>query len=103
MPNPPPTGPSRSLITGGAGFIGSHLAEKLLDTGHRVTVLDDLTTGREQNLSVVQNRPNFEFVRGSVGDLATVNLLMSQCDTVYHLAATVGVQLVADEPVRTIH
>jgi UDP-glucose 4-epimerase len=91
------------LITGGAGFIGSHLAEKLLDGGHQVTVLDDLTTGREQNIAGLRNRADFQFVRGSVSDAPTVNLLMSQCDTVFHLAATVGVQLVADEPVRTIH
>src|SRR5258706_3225242 len=103
MPNPPLSAPSRSLITGGAGFIGSHLAEKLLDAGHRVTVLDDLTTGRQENIARLQKQPNSQFIRGSVGDSATVNLLMSQADAVYHLAATVGVQLVADEPVRTIH
>ena len=99
--------PARYLITGGAGFIGSHLTEKLLAAGHSVVVLDDLSTGRELNLAAVQARKElpsrFQFVRGSVGQAETVNLLMSQCDAVFHLAATVGVQLVADEPVRTIH
>jgi UDP-glucose 4-epimerase len=93
----------RFLITGGAGFIGSHLAERLLAAGHSVIVLDDLSTGREQNIAAIRSHAAFQFVRGSVGEPSTVNLLMSQCDAVYHLAATVGVQLVADEPVRTIH
>ncbi len=91
------------LVTGGAGFIGSHLAQLLLDAGHTVTVIDDLSTGREQNLAPIRDRANFRLVRDSVGSDRTVNLLMSQCDAVFHLAATVGVQLVADEPVRTIH
>ena len=98
---------SRFLITGGAGFIGSHLSELLLAAGHSVVALDDLSTGRDSNLAAIRGRAEFqarfELVRGSVGDAATVNLLMSQCDAVFHLAATVGVQLVADEPVRTIH
>ena len=106
-PSSPAASPSRFLITGGAGFIGSHLAERLLDAGHTVTVLDDLSTGRERNLAALRHRSNlqsrFQFVRGSVSHAETVNLLMSQCDAVFHLAATVGVQLVADEPVRTIH
>ena len=108
----PSIDPSRCLITGGAGFIGSHLAETLLRQGATVTVLDDLSTGRAGNLSAInpigggvagEIGHRFQLVRGSVGDPATVNLLMSQCDVVFHLAATVGVQLVADEPVRTIH
>lgn len=95
------------MVTGGAGFIGSHLCEKLLELGHAVVALDDLSTGIEANLSHISSAPDnvhrFQFVRGSVGSAETVNLLMSQCDAVFHLAATVGVQLVADEPVRTIH
>ena len=98
---------NRYLLTGGAGFIGSHLAERLLNAGHSVTILDDLSTGRDVNLSAIRSRSDFQsrfqFVRGSVGHAETVNLLMSQCNVVLHLAATVGVQLVADEPVRTIH
>ncbi len=92
----------RILITGGAGFIGSHLAERLLADGHAVVVLDDLSTGRAQNVASLKDNPRFQFVRDSVENEATVHLLMSECDAVYHLAAAVGVQLVVDEPVRTI-
>lgn len=103
---PAHTGSLRNLITGGAGFIGSHLAERLLADGQTVVALDDLSTGRPDNLARIQSNPawagRFQLVRDSVSHDATVNLLMSQCDRVFHLAATVGVQLVADEPVRTI-
>jgi UDP-glucose 4-epimerase len=90
------------LITGGAGFIGSHLAELLLRQSHCVTVLDDLSTGQLQNIAPLRSNTNFQFVRGSVEETSTVNLLVSQCDTVFHLASAVGVQLIVDEPVRTI-
>lgn len=90
------------LITGGAGFIGSHLAERLLGQGGLVTVLDDLSTGRESNLAAVRGNPNFRLVRDSVENDAIVGTLMSQCDVVFHLASAVGVQLILDEPVRTI-
>jgi UDP-glucose 4-epimerase len=92
----------RFLITGGAGFIGSHLAERLLRDGQRVTALDDLSTGRMENLAAALSNPNFQLVRDSVENETTVNTLMAQCDAVFHLAAAVGVQLVLDEPVRTI-
>ena len=92
----------RYLITGGAGFIGSHLAERLLDAGHAVTALDDLSTGRESNIAHLRARPTFQLVRDSVENDATVNQLMAACDQVFHLAAAVGVKLVAEEPVRTI-
>lgn len=94
--------PQRILITGGAGFIGSHLAEKLIALGHGVTLLDDLSTGRESNIAALRGRPGFQLVRDSVENETTVNLLMSQNDVVYHLASAVGVKLVAEEPVRTI-
>jgi UDP-glucose 4-epimerase len=90
------------LITGGAGFIGSHLAERLIADGHSVTVLDDLSTGRMENLTKVQESLNFQLVRDSVENSLTVNRLIAACDAVFHLAAAVGVQLVLDEPVRTI-
>jgi UDP-glucose 4-epimerase len=90
------------LITGGAGFIGSHLAERLLEQGDRVTVLDDLSTGRAENVARLGVQGSFHFVRGSVEEESTINLLMSQCDAVFHLASAVGVQLIVDEPVRTI-
>lgn len=92
----------RALITGGAGFIGSHLAEKLMADGSAVTVLDDFSTGSMENLAAVLDRPNFQLVRDSVENASTVNMLMASCDEVYHLASAVGVQLVLDEPVRTI-
>jgi len=92
----------RYLITGGAGFIGSHLGEKLLAEGHSVVALDDLSTGREQNIAALRGNARFQLVRDTVENEATVNTLMASCDAVFHLAAAVGVQLVLDEPVRTI-
>jgi UDP-glucose 4-epimerase len=94
--------PNRYLITGGAGFIGSHLAEKLVARGNSVTVLDDLSTGTEANIRALVGRPDFRFIRDSVENAATVNLAVADCDQVFHLAAAVGVQLVLDEPVKTI-
>lgn len=90
------------LITGGAGFIGSHLAERLLADGHRVIVLDDLSTGRLENIQGLRAKDQFQFVRGNVEDSATVGMLVHDADAVFHLAAAVGVQLVVNEPVRTI-
>src|SRR5882672_640588 len=92
----------RYLITGGAGFIGSHLADKLLREGHSVVVLDDLSTGRLQNIAALRDSDNFQLVRESVENESIVNTLMASCDAVFHFAAVVGVQLVLDEPVRTI-
>src|SRR5678815_6200874 len=93
---------TRVLITGGAGFIGSHLAERLIADGHFVTILDDFSTGRMENVAGLLDRPGFQLVRDSVENEQTVNTLMAACDEVYHLASAVGVQLVLDEPVRTI-
>jgi len=90
------------LITGGAGFIGSHLAERLVGEGHRITVIDDLSTGRAENLAALRSSGSFAFVRDSVENEHTVNVLMAQCDAVFHLASAVGVQLIVEEPVRTI-
>lgn len=92
----------RHLITGGAGFIGSHLAERLLADGQSVTVLDDLSTGRLENLARCAGYERFQLVRDSVENPAIVGALMAQCDAVYHLAAAVGVRLIIDEPVRTV-
>ncbi len=92
----------RFLITGGAGFIGSHLTERLLDAGHSVTILDDLSTGRLENIAHLRGRPGLQFIRDSVENEATVGNAMASCDVVYHLAAAVGVQLIVDQPVRTI-
>src|SRR5947209_1160342 len=94
--------PKRFLITGGAGFIGSHLAERLLADGHSIVALDDLSTGRRDNIANLQGRENFQLVRDSVVNEATVGTLMASCDAVFHLAAAVGVKLVVEEPVHTI-
>jgi UDP-glucose 4-epimerase len=90
------------LITGGAGFIGSHLVERLLAAGHRVTVLDDHSTGRAENLSRVAGDPNLRIIRDSVASDRTVDLAVADADVVYHLASAVGVKLIVDQPVQTI-
>ena len=90
------------LITGGAGFIGSHLTELLLSQGHHVRAVDDLSTGRTGNLERVWNHGRFDFRRGSVTDAAFLEPLCSGVDVVVHLAAVVGVKLVVEQPVRTI-
>ncbi|MBL7145009.1 MAG: GDP-mannose 4,6-dehydratase [Phycisphaerae bacterium] len=92
----------RVLITGGAGFIGSHLAEALLERGDSIIVVDDLSTGSIDNIHHVIRRPGFEFVRGSVRDQTLMTPLVDRCDAIYHLAAAVGVQLIVDRPVHTI-
>jgi UDP-glucose 4-epimerase len=92
----------RFLITGGAGFIGSHLAEQLLERGHSVTILDDLSTGRSENLAKLRGHDRLQIVKDSVENESTINVLMAQCESVFHLASAVGVQLIVDEPVRTI-
>ena len=90
------------LITGGAGFIGSHLAQALLQQGHHVTAVDNLSTGRLENLAQIQDHPHFRFVLDNVRNTEVMHLLIDQADQVYHLAAAVGVQLIVDQPVRTI-
>lgn len=92
----------KALITGGAGFIGSHLAERLLNDGDEVAILDDLSTGRLENIQNFRRHPKLQFVKGDIRDSTLVQLLASRCDVVFHLAAAVGVQLIADDPVRTI-
>ena len=90
------------LITGGAGFIGSHLAEKLLVKGNEVVAIDDLSTGSLDNIRNMEGNEHFKFVYGSVRNSETMHLLTEQCDAVFHLAAAVGVQLIVDKPVHTI-
>jgi UDP-glucose 4-epimerase len=88
----------RALVTGGAGFIGTHLSERLLEDEHRVLSVDDLSTGDPANVAELADRPGYEFVRGSVLDAALIDSLASRVDTVFHLAAAVGVQLILDQP-----
>jgi UDP-glucose 4-epimerase len=92
----------RALVTGGAGFIGSHLTEALLAAGREVVVLDDLSTGQLGNLAGVEGHPRLEVVAGSVTDETLVRKLVTGADVVYHLAAAVGVRLILDRPVGTI-
>jgi UDP-glucose 4-epimerase len=90
------------LVTGGAGFIGSHLAETLLKRGDRVTALDDLSTGRRENIQHLRGEPNFEFVLGTVLDAAAVDELVSRCQVIYHLAAAVGVKYIIENPLNSL-
>jgi UDP-glucose 4-epimerase len=90
------------LITGGAGFIGSHLAEYLLGRGDSVVVMDNLSTGRLDNIRQLIAVPDFRFVQEDVRNIEVLNPLIAECDIVYHLAAAVGVRLIADRPVHTI-
>jgi UDP-glucose 4-epimerase len=92
----------RILVTGGAGFIGSHLSEQLLERGHEVWALDDLSTGRLSNLKTFERHPRFRFLEGSVTDLSLVTGLVAQCDRVFHLAAAVGVRYVLENPLRSL-
>jgi UDP-glucose 4-epimerase len=95
--------PTRSaLVTGGAGFIGSHLSELLLDEGWEVFVLDDLSTGSERNVAHLRERPGFHLIVDSVLKASVVNELVHRCDVVFHLAAAVGVRLIVEEPVHTL-
>jgi UDP-glucose 4-epimerase len=94
--------PAKALITGGAGFIGSHLAEFLLDEGWEVFVLDDLSTGAHRNVEQVRDRPGFHLVVDSVLSPSVVSELVYKCDVVYHLAAAVGVRLIVEQPVHTM-
>jgi UDP-glucose 4-epimerase len=93
---------SRCLVTGGAGFIGSHLTEHLLARGHDVTVIDNLSTGRRENLAAVENHPHLRIIAGSIADTLALAEAARDAEVIYHLAAAVGVKLVADDPVHTI-
>jgi UDP-glucose 4-epimerase len=92
----------RVLITGGAGFIGSHLAEALLEARHEVFVLDDLSTGSIDNIAHLKGRPGFHYTIDSVFNDHLVAEMLDRADTIFHLAAAVGVKLIVQEPVRTI-
>ncbi|MCA9084514.1 MAG: GDP-mannose 4,6-dehydratase [Planctomycetaceae bacterium] len=93
---------AKCLVTGGAGFIGSHLTELLLSQGHEVVVLDNLSTGRSGNLDAVRDHPKLSIQTGSITDTVLLGEVVHGVEVIYHLAAAVGVKLVADDPVRTI-
>lgn len=92
----------RILITGGAGFIGSHLAEHLLANGHSVYAIDDLSTGRIENILHLKGRPQFHYTIDSIMNVPATAELVDLCDVVLHAAAAVGVRLIVESPVRTI-
>lgn len=92
----------RYLITGGAGFIGSHLAEKLLQQGHGVIVIDDLSTGSIRNIEPLKGKAGFRYVIDTVHNRPLLAELVDDCDAIFHLAAAVGVKLIVESPVRTI-
>jgi UDP-glucose 4-epimerase len=92
----------KMLITGGAGFIGSHLAERLLDRGDEVYIIDDLSTGSIENIEHIKNHPNFTYYIDTITNHYLTAELVDQCDIIYHLAAAVGVRLIVESPVRTI-
>jgi UDP-glucose 4-epimerase len=92
----------KALITGGAGFIGSHLAELLLRDGWEVFALDDLSTGSERNITHLRERRDYHLIVDSVLKTSVVNELVHKCDVVYHLAAAVGVRLIVEQPVHTL-
>jgi UDP-glucose 4-epimerase len=92
----------RALLTGGAGFVGSHLADALLAQGHDVLVIDDLSTGSFDNIAHLKGRPGFEYVIDTIMNEPLLAELVDRCDVVFHLAAAVGVKLIVEAPVRTI-
>lgn len=92
----------KALITGGAGFIGSHLAEELMRRGEMVSIIDDLSTGRLENVEHLMSSPRFSICVESILNEMVMDRLVSECDIIYHLAAAVGVELIVSKPVETI-
>jgi UDP-glucose 4-epimerase len=91
-----------ALITGGAGFIGSHLVEKLLAQGNRVTIIDNLSTGRFENVAHLAGNPHFRYAIEDIRHAAVMDRLVSECDVIYHLAAAVGVFSIVHSPIDTL-
>ncbi|MCO6512211.1 MAG: GDP-mannose 4,6-dehydratase [Aridibacter famidurans] len=92
----------KTLITGGAGFVGSHLADRLIEEGHEITVIDDLSTGRYQNVAHLEGHERFRLIIDTVLDQSLMEELIRESDRVYHMASAVGVKLIMERPVRTI-
>ena len=90
------------LITGGAGFIGSHLADKLIGLGNQVCALDDISTGRMENVSHLRKNPDFQLVIGTILNASLVDKLVERCDVIFHLAAAVGVELIVSKPLESL-
>ena len=90
------------LITGGAGFIGSHLSDKLVGEGHKVTVLDDFSTGKIENIKHLEGNTAFQLVVGTILNESLVDKLAERCDAIFHLAAAVGVELIVNHPLESL-
>ena len=90
------------LITGGAGFVGSHLADRLIGEGHEITVVDDLSTGRYANIGHLEGNANFRLIIDTVLNADLMEELIRETDRVYHMASAVGVRLIMEQPVKTI-
>jgi len=90
------------LLTGGSGFIGSHLAEKLLDLGHKVHVLDNLSTGRLQNVAHLRKNPDFTMTIGTILNFEKMEEIIKECDQIYHMAAAVGVKYIIENPLLSL-
>ena len=93
---------THALITGGAGFIGSHLAERLLKAGQTVSIIDDLSTGYYANIKPLEANLNFHVVIEDIRNVQVMDRLVSECDVIYHLAAAVGVEKIISQPIETI-
>jgi UDP-glucose 4-epimerase len=91
-----------ALITGGAGFIGSHLSDYLLEHGYKVSIIDNLATGRFENIAHLQKNPKFRFAIEDIRNLHITDRFVSECDVIFHLAAAVGVHKIIEEPINTI-
>lgn len=94
--------PKRALITGGAGFIGSHLSEELLNRGFQVTVIDNLSTGNLENITQLTKKPGFKLIVDSIHNDNVLHKAVKDCDVIFHLAAAVGVNLIVNDPVQVI-
>src|SRR5260221_563595 len=90
------------IVTGGGGFIGSHLVERLLRDGKSVVVIDDFSTGNPRNLEAVRNHPNLRIIKSKISECKELDALVADAESIYHLAAAIGVELVIKEPVRTL-
>jgi UDP-glucose 4-epimerase len=93
---------AHALITGGAGFIGSHLAERLLSAGYTVTIIDNLSTGQLKNITALEEHPCFHAAYEDIRNVIVMDRLVSECDVIFHLAAAVGVHRIIQEPIETI-
>jgi UDP-glucose 4-epimerase len=93
---------THALITGGAGFIGSHLADRLIAAGQTVTIIDNLSSGRFKNIAHLDGHPGLNYAIEDIRNIHVIDRLVSECDVIYHLAAAVGVHKIISQPIETI-